>query len=202
MYKKSVLALFLCMIVTPTHAMQLQRVLALQGSEKVATLTDCAAHRLVEELLKMSLHDMTCSLDKIPLICQEILKKVLDTYYPCEPKVQLKQILAAHTNRIISVHFSPDSKRALTESWDGTARVWDLCKTPIVSQQLTGHSQKITSLIFSPDGRFALTGSDDRYCSSVGSYTIPYNRPRAKRPYQSNKVNCFQPRWALCLNRL
>ena len=51
---------------------------------------------------------------------------------------------------------------AITGSFDCTARLWDLTKSPITSQVLKGHSQTLLSVALSPDGHFALTGSMDR----------------------------------------
>ena len=77
--------------------MDKQKIGALQGAKKLSTLSDYAAKRLIEELLKMSVRDMVSRLNQIPPVCRELLKKVLDEYFPFEPKVQLKQILAGHT---------------------------------------------------------------------------------------------------------
>ena len=35
-------------------------------------------------------------------------------------------VLRGHGNDVSSVAFSPDARRVLTGSWDGTARVWDM----------------------------------------------------------------------------
>ena len=65
-----------------------------------------------------------------------------------------------------------DGHFALTGSWDGTARVWDLTKSPITSQELTGHTLDINSVAFSPDSRFALTGSNDA-TAAIWDFTKP-----------------------------
>jgi dipeptidyl aminopeptidase/acylaminoacyl peptidase len=66
-----------------------------------------------------------------------------------------------HQGPVRSVAFSPDGKRIVTGSFDGTARVWDVGN----GQQLfplTGHSDAIRSVAFFPDGKRIVTGSFDR----------------------------------------
>src|SRR5215213_9942400 len=47
--------------------------------------------------------------------------------------------------------FSPDGKRALSSSYDGTARLWDV-ETGRCLRVLEGHSDDINSVALSPDG--------------------------------------------------
>ena len=87
--KTALLTLVACFLTAQCHAMHLQKLVAWQSdSKKVPTLGDFAAHKLIEELLTMSTQEITSCLSKISPFCQELLKKVLDKYYPCEPKVQ------------------------------------------------------------------------------------------------------------------
>jgi WD40 repeat protein len=55
---------------------------------------------------------------------------------------------------------SGDGKRALTGSWDGAVRLWDL-ETGKLRLTLQGHSSHVKSVAFSPDGRQALSGGMD-----------------------------------------
>jgi len=57
--------------------------------------------------------------------------------------------------------FSPDGRRALTGSPDGTKRLWDL-ETGREARVLKGHSGAVWSVAFSRDGRRALSGSTDK----------------------------------------
>jgi small GTP-binding protein len=57
--------------------------------------------------------------------------------------------------------FSPDGKRALTSSSDGTVRLWDL-ETGRCLRVLQGHTSPIYRVAWSVDQRRALSGSDDK----------------------------------------
>src|SRR4029077_11712191 len=69
--------------------------------------------------------------------------------------------LGGETALVRRAVFSPDGKRAVTASDDGTARVWDAAS----GQELlrfTGHAGAITTVAFAPDGRSVVTGGDDK----------------------------------------
>ena len=57
--------------------------------------------------------------------------------------------------------WSPDGKRIVTTSVDGTARIWDVA-TAAQLVVLRGHSDIIQSAAFSPDGRRIVTASNDK----------------------------------------
>jgi len=60
---------------------------------------------------------------------------------------------------INAASFSPDGRRALTGSWDGKARVWDLATgKPLLTLE---HGMYVHTVAYSPDGRTIATGSDD-----------------------------------------
>ena len=73
-----------------------------------------------------------------------------------------------HTGMIGSIGWAPDSKRVISASEDGTARVWDVqgdfanwvygCPTVFV---LAGHTGPVFSAVFSPDGNYIATCSAD-----------------------------------------
>jgi WD40 repeat protein len=72
----------------------------------------------------------------------------------------LRVTLRGHTASLSAAVFSPDGKRVITASADGTARVFraDGDGLPVV---LKGHEAAVTSAAVSPDGRLVLTTSED-----------------------------------------
>lgn len=95
--------------------------------------------------------------------------------------------LAGHTAGINAVAFSPDDKRAITASQDGTAKLWET-ETSKEIITLKGHTQELTAACFSPDGRSILTGSRDGslilWLSSKWENTEP-GKPSAKATVQA-----------------
>jgi WD40 repeat protein/serine/threonine protein kinase/TPR repeat protein len=69
--------------------------------------------------------------------------------------------LLGHTDRVRSIAYSPDGRRLITASYDGTARVWD-ASTGRQLLILQGHGGPVLSATFSPDGRRVATGSYDK----------------------------------------
>jgi WD40 repeat protein/TPR repeat protein len=66
----------------------------------------------------------------------------------------------SHNGEVNAAIFSPDGKRVLTASTDGTARIWDAA-TGEELKTLSGHKDAVTSAVFRPDGRFVVTASRD-----------------------------------------
>lgn len=69
--------------------------------------------------------------------------------------------LHGHSHFVEDVALSNDGQYALTGSWDGTMRLWDLtaCKTV---RRFVGHTKDILSVSFSPDNRQIISSSRDR----------------------------------------
>ena len=71
-------------------------------------------------------------------------------------------LLTGHSNRSISVSFSPDSRTLASGSGDGTVKLWDVATRQTIAT-LTGHTDFVTSVAFSPDGTtLAVAGARDR----------------------------------------
>lgn len=70
------------------------------------------------------------------------------------------QIFARHSGPVTRVSISPNGKRALSASTDGTAVLWDL-EHSREAARLVGHVQGITAIQFSPDSALVATGSND-----------------------------------------
>jgi len=73
-------------------------------------------------------------------------------------RINAKQTLVGHTGDVRSVAFSPDGKRIITASFDGTARVWD-AETGQEVLSLRGHTHQVHSAAFSLDGKYLVTGA-------------------------------------------
>jgi WD40 repeat protein len=65
-----------------------------------------------------------------------------------------------HSAEVTAVAWSPDGRRVLTESHDGTARLWE-AETGRQSRVFWRDSGPVLSVACRPDGRRVLTGSDD-----------------------------------------
>ena len=57
--------------------------------------------------------------------------------------------------------FSPDGRRIVAGSLDGTAKVWDVASGR-ETLTLMGYVGKVTSIVFSPDGQRIVSGSEDK----------------------------------------
>jgi tetratricopeptide (TPR) repeat protein len=61
----------------------------------------------------------------------------------------------------LALAFSPDGKRLVSASSDGTVKLWDVT-TGQEALTLTGHTGAVISVAFSPDGKQLVTGSEDK----------------------------------------
>ncbi len=72
-----------------------------------------------------------------------------------------KNTLRAHRLAVTSVAISPDGKRMVSASGDGTAKVWDLERGREILS-LTGHTGALSSVAFRPDGKRIVSASYDK----------------------------------------
>src|SRR5438067_6436746 len=70
------------------------------------------------------------------------------------------RVLEGHTDRVLSVAFSSDGKRALSGSQDRTVRLWNVGSGKELCR-LEGHTLLVRSVCLSADGSLALSGSYD-----------------------------------------
>ena len=83
-------------------------------------------------------------------------------------------VLRGHDEALTDVALSPDGKRAVTASSDGTARIWD-AETGRTFAVLRGHKYRVSKIAFSRDGTTVATGSDDE---TVRLWDVASGQPR------------------------
>jgi len=66
-----------------------------------------------------------------------------------------------HSHYVQDVAISSDGQFALSGSWDGTLRLWDL-QSGETSRRFVGHSKDVLSVAFSADNRQIVSGSRDK----------------------------------------
>ena len=84
--------------------------------------------------------------------------EVLRVYGPDDPATETVE---GHSERVREVAFTPDGKRAVSASYDGTLILWDVA-TGEVLRVFEGHEGKVASVAVSADGRYVLSGGQDQ----------------------------------------
>jgi len=69
--------------------------------------------------------------------------------------------LKGHNHFVQDVTISSDGQFALSGSWDGTLRLWDITQG-ITTRRFIGHSKDVLSVAFSVDNRQIVSGSRDK----------------------------------------
>jgi len=69
--------------------------------------------------------------------------------------------LKGHSHYVQDVAISSDGQFALSGSWDGTLRLWDL-NTGTTTRNFYGHTKDVLSVAFSADNRQIVSGSRDK----------------------------------------
>lgn len=72
-----------------------------------------------------------------------------------------RRALRGHSHFVQDVVISSDGQFALSGSWDGTLRLWDLT-TGQTTRRFLGHTKDVLSVAFSVDNRQIVSGSRDR----------------------------------------
>ena len=81
-----------------------------------------------------------------------------------------RAVLKGHTDRVLSMAFSPDGKSLASGSKDGTIKLWDAAKAAELAS-FKGHTADVTSLTFSADSKILVSGSKD---GTVKVWDSPY----------------------------
>lgn len=71
-----------------------------------------------------------------------------------------KKSLQGHSHFVSDVVISSDGQFALSGSWDGTLRLWDLFRGD-TTRRFVGHTKDVMSVAFSPDNRQIVSASRD-----------------------------------------
>jgi len=72
-----------------------------------------------------------------------------------------RRALRGHSHIVQDVIISSDGQFALSGSWDGTLRLWDL-NTGSTTRRFVGHDKDVLSVAFSADNRQIVSGSRDK----------------------------------------
>merc|ERR1712195_15651 len=72
-----------------------------------------------------------------------------------------KRALTGHSHFVQDVKISSDGLFALSGSWDGTLRLWDIC-TGRTTRRFVGHTKDVLSVAFSMDNRQIVSASRDK----------------------------------------
>jgi guanine nucleotide-binding protein subunit beta-2-like 1 protein len=100
-------------------------------------------------------HDMilSASRDKTVMVWQ-LTRDEVQYGYP-------KKALRGHGHFVEDVVISSDGQFALSGSWDGTLRLWDL-NTGLTTRRFVGHDKDVLSVAFSADNRQIVSSSRDK----------------------------------------
>ena len=77
------------------------------------------------------------------------------------PGGSLESKLAGHSDQISEIVITEDGSAAVSASYDGTLKVWDLRRDGICLSTLDGHTQGVSSVALTLDGRWVISGSFD-----------------------------------------
>jgi guanine nucleotide-binding protein subunit beta-2-like 1 protein len=105
-----------------------------------------------------------------------------------------RKSLKGHSHFVQDVVVSSDGNYALSGSWDGTVRLWDLNgKHP--TRQFVGHTKDVLSVAFSVDNRQIISGSRDKTIklwNTIGQVKYTIASSAASEEGHSEWVSCVR----------
>lgn len=105
-----------------------------------------------------------------------------------------RKSLCGHSHFVQDVVVSSDGNYALSGSWDGTMRLWDLNgKHP--TRQFVGHTKDVLSVAFSVDNRQIISGSRDKTIklwNTIGQVKYTIAPSAASEEGHSEWVSCVR----------
>lgn len=93
---------------------------------------------------------------------QRLLSLLSGRHFPLLLGEPMMHTTSVTTGAVTIASFSPDGRRVLTASPEGSARIWE-AGTGKLLHILSGHTQEVTAAEFSPDGRWIATAGVDNF---------------------------------------
>src|SRR5208282_1490413 len=94
------------------------------------------------------------------------------------------QTLSGHTNSVVSLAFSPNSRLLASGSWDNSIKIWDVSAGRDV-KDLIGHTNIVNSVCFVSNG-LVISGSGD---DTVKMWDVISGRDLRTLTGHTNSVN-------------
>ena len=127
----------------------------------------------VKDINKDGINDMVFHIKEFDCATNK-KTSIKETYYFLPQKPFIKSTVQTHSSKlpkfiprvghsfwIASVAFSPDGRYALSGSWDGTMKFWEIATGKEIRTFKGAPGSAVYAIAFSPDGRYALSGSGE-----------------------------------------
>jgi WD40 repeat protein len=115
---------------------------------------------------------------------------------------QLKQEIAAHTNSVFTLVYSPDGRYLLSGGRDAHLRVWEVARGYQEVTSVVAHMFTINHLTFSPDGQFFASCSMDKSVKIWDARTFRLLKVIDKARHAGHGTSVNKLFWSARLNSL